>query len=139
MPKIRRRTAIISTYLVFFISLGLSALYLYNFVVDFYSEMETKLGELNGLIVRLQSIEKELIELENFKKKVSESPRFDITRELPASEIANILVEILRSKIVELNYLMISCETPEPITFENRETTYKVILRTGGSVSGAED
>lgn len=138
MAKIKRKTAIITTYLVLFVSLGLSIVYLYNFVVSFYSEMDTKLGELNKLILLLQNMEKELFELEEFKKKVSESPILDISTELPASEIANILGEILRSKIVELNYLMISCETPEPIAFEKRELNYKIILRTGGSVSGTE-
>lgn len=138
MVLIKRRTAVFIIYAIFFVSLSLSALYLYNFVVDFYTRMDAKLGNLNQLILQLRGMEKELTELENFRQKVAESPRLDINQELSATELSNLLMKILQTEIVELNYLMISCETPEPVVFEEKECTYKVILKTGGSVGGTE-
>ncbi|ODN30088.1 hypothetical protein [Fervidobacterium thailandense] len=139
MALVKRRTAVLITYLVFFVSLGLSLLYLYNFVVDFHSRMDTEIGNLNRLIIQLQSMEKELAELENFRENIVKSPKFDINGELQAKDLSDILMQILQSEVVELNYLMISCETPEPIIFDEKEYTFKVILKTGGSVSGGED
>lgn len=138
MALIKRRTAVLVIYMTFFVSLSLSILYLYNFVVDFYTRMDAKLGNLNQFILQLQGMEKELTELESFKQKVAESPRLDINQELRATELSNLIMKILQTEIVELNYLMISCETPEPIVFEEKECTYKVILKTGGSVGGIE-
>lgn len=138
MALIKRRTAVLVIYMTFFVSLSLSVLYLYNFVVDFYTRMDAKLGNLNQFILQLQGMEKELTELESFKQKVAESPRLDINQELRATELSNLIMKILQTEIVELNYLMISCETPEPIVFEEKECTYKVILKTGGSVGGIE-